>query len=99
VPFLTWQRTYAPQAGRGPVPTLAQLAWPAAEASAYGALTLGVVGLAGGVAAASPAAIRAAGGLLVVGALAFVAALGHVLSHRAPRASSRPAATPRVATP
>ena len=31
VPFLVWYRVYAPRAGRQPVPTLAQLSWPAAE--------------------------------------------------------------------
>ncbi len=46
IPFLVWYRVYSPQAGRAPVPTLAQLGWPAAEALAYGLLTCGVAGLA-----------------------------------------------------
>ena len=33
VPFLVWYRAYGPRAGREPVPTLAQLSWPRAEAT------------------------------------------------------------------
>lgn len=96
VPFLTWHRTYAPQAGRGPVPTLAQLGWPAAEATAYGFLTGGIVVLTAAVATGSPAWTRAAGALLALGALAFAATLGHVLSHLAPGERPRPAAPVQV---
>ena len=98
VPFLTWHRTYAPQAGRGPVPTLAQLGWPAAEGTAYAFLTGGTVVLAAAVATGSPAWARAAGALLTLGALAFAATLGHVLSHLAPGKRWRPAARVEVGT-
>ena len=50
IPFLVWYRVYSPQAGRAPVPTLAQLGWPAAEALAYGLLTGGVAALAAALA-------------------------------------------------
>ena len=92
MPFLTWHRTYAPHVGRVPVPTLAQLSWPAAEALAYVLLTGGIAGLAGAVAAGSAAWIRAAGVLLTLGALAFGLALVYVLSHRAPDVAGRVAA-------
>jgi hypothetical protein len=91
VPFLVWYRTYAPRVGQAPVPTLGQLAWPAAERIAYAGLTGGTLALAMAVAAGRPGWIRAAGILLAAGALAFAAVLGRVLSHlmgagrRAPR--------------
>jgi hypothetical protein len=91
VPFLVWYRVYAPHAGRQPVPTLAQLAWPLAERVAYAGLTGGVLALAGAVAAAVPVAVEAAGMALAVGALAFAAALGRTLSCLLPGGAARPA--------
>jgi hypothetical protein len=96
VPFLVWYRVYAPRAGREPVPTLAQLAWPPAERLAYGCLTGGVLALAGAVVAATPAAIEAAGLAVAVGALAFAAALGRTLLHLLPGAASRHASPLRA---
>jgi hypothetical protein len=72
---------YAPRAGRAPVPTLAQLGWPGAEAAAWALLTVGTLALAVAVAIASVPAIRGAGALLVLGAGAFAAALVRVLGH------------------
>ena len=89
VPFLVWYRVYAPHAGRQPVPTLAQLSWPAAERLAYAGLTGGVLGLAGAIAAAAPAAIEAAGLAVAVGALAFAGALGRTLLSLLPGAAGR----------
>lgn len=91
VPFLVWQRVYAPRAGRTAVPTLAQLGWPRAEAAAYGLLTVGTAGLAAAVAVGNVAGIRAAGGLLTLGALAFAAALARVLAHLSAAAHRRAA--------
>ena len=79
VPFLVWYRAYSPRAGREPVPTLAQISWPRAEGLAYGLLTGGVALLAVSVLSGEAAWIRAAGTVLALGALAFVAALGRVL--------------------
>ncbi|HKZ04366.1 MAG TPA: hypothetical protein VJU81_02760 [Methylomirabilota bacterium] len=83
VPFLVWYRVYSPQAGRAAVPTLAQLAWPRMEALAYALLVSGIILLALGVGAAEVRWIRGAGVVLVLGALALAAALGHVLRHLA----------------
>jgi hypothetical protein len=85
VPFLVWYRVYAPRAGRGPVPTLAQLSWPRAEAAAYVLLTGGLAALAVAVAAGDVNWIRAAGLTVTAGALAFAATLGRVLAHLASR--------------
>ena len=90
VPFLVWYRVYAPRAGREPVPTLAGLAWPAAERLAYGFLTAGILGLALAIAAGAPPAITAASGAVAAGALALAAALGRTLLHLLPRGSRGP---------
>lgn len=81
VPFLVWYRTYAPRAGREPVPTLAQLSWPRAEGCAYLLLTGGLALLAASVLVGEAVWIRAAGAVLALGALAFAAALAHVLGY------------------
>jgi hypothetical protein len=83
VPFLVWQRVYAPRVGRARVPTLAELSWPRAEAVAYVGLATGPLALAAAVAAGHVAWIRAAGVLLALGAVAFGAALARVLTHLA----------------
>ena len=81
VPFLVWYHAYSPRAGREPVPTLAELSWPRAEALAYGLLTGGIVLLAATVLVGESIWIRAAGVVLALGALAFTAALSRVLTH------------------
>ena len=81
VPFLVWYHAYNPRAGREPVPTLAELSWPRAEALAYGLLTGGIVLLAATVLVGESIWIRAAGVVLALGALAFAAALSQVLTH------------------
>jgi hypothetical protein len=86
VPFLVWQRVYAPRAGRAAVPTLGQLGWRHAEAAAYALLTAGTLVLA-----------AAAAVLLTLGALAFAATLARVLSHLAAGAPRRPAPIPTAA--
>lgn len=84
VPFLVWYRVYGPRAGREPVPTLAQISWPAAEGASFALLTAGVVALAAAAVAGDPAWIRAAGLVVAAGAVAFGAALGRVLHHMLP---------------
>jgi hypothetical protein len=102
VPFLVWYRAYSPRAGREPVPTLAALTWPRAEALAYALLIGGIVLLAAAVLAGDVAWIRAAGAALALGALAFAATLARVLGHllrpiRAPRPGpARPAPPPTL---
>jgi hypothetical protein len=96
VPFLVWYRVYAPHAGRRPVPTLAQLSWPAAERVAYACLTGGVLALAGATAMAAPTAIEAAGLAVALGALAFAASLGRTLLSLLPGAAARHAAPLRA---
>ncbi|MBI4590023.1 MAG: hypothetical protein HY725_14410 [Candidatus Rokubacteria bacterium] len=81
VPFLVWYRVYGGRAGPEPVPTLAQLSWPAAERLSYWLLTGGILALALAVAGASPRGIRAAGIALAAGALAFAATLIRVVGH------------------
>lgn len=92
VPFLVWYRAYSPRVGREPVPTLAQLGWPAAEAIAWALLAGGMAALALAAYAGDPAAIRGAGLLVAAGAAAFAATLGRVLHHLMPGAARRPAA-------
>lgn len=79
VPFLVWYRVYSPRAGKAPVPTLAQLSWPHAEGLAYLLLTAGFVLLPLAAAAGQAEWIRAAGAVMVLGALAFAAAIIRVL--------------------
>jgi hypothetical protein len=93
VPFLVWYRVYGPQAGRAPVPTLAQLCAPRAEALAVILLAAGTALLAVTVVVGDVTWIRAAGVVLALGALAFAVALGRVLRHLA----ATP--TPRLAPP
>jgi hypothetical protein len=97
VPFLLWQRAYAPMVGRAPVPTLAQLAWPAGERLAYLGLTAGTAGLAAAVATGSVGGIRTAGSVLAVGAAAFAASLARVVARAAAGARRLPAAGPAPA--
>jgi Cytochrome C and Quinol oxidase polypeptide I len=84
IPFLVWYRIYSPQAGRAPVPTLAQLGWPAAEGLAYALLTGGVAALAAALAIGHARLIGAAGVILAAGAVCFAAAVARVLHHMAP---------------
>ncbi len=89
VPFLVWYRVYSPRAGKERVPTLPDLSWVRAEGAACVLLTAGFIALAGAVIGGSAEAIRAAGVVLALGALAFGAALGRVLAllaHAAPAA-------------
>jgi hypothetical protein len=81
VPFLVWYRAYSPRVGRAPVPTLAQLAPPAAEAAAFGLLTAGMAALAGAALLGEVWAIRAAGALVAAGAFAFALTLARVIGH------------------
>jgi hypothetical protein len=92
VPFLVWYRAYAGRVGAEPVPALAQLGCPAAEATAFVGLTGGVVVLAVAVWLGEPAAIRFAGALLAAGALAFATALASALQHLGHARASRPLA-------
>lgn len=84
VSFIVWFRVYAPRAGRGAVPTLAQLGWRGGEAAAYVLLTAGVATLAVAVALGDPVLVRAAGIVLAAGALAFAATLIRMLHHVLP---------------
>jgi len=101
VPFLVWYHAYSPRAGREPVPTLTQIAWPRAEGLAYLLLTGGVVLLAATVLSGEAAWIRAAGAVLALGSLAFAGALVRVLGHlwpSAPGAPTWPPHSPRLRT-
>jgi len=96
VPFLVWCRVYGPRAGREPVPTLAQLSWPRAEATACVLLTGGVLLLAASVAAGQAARIQLAGVVLLLGALSFAAALARVMKRLAGGADHAAALAVRV---
>jgi hypothetical protein len=84
VPFLVWYRVYAPRAGRTPVPGLADLRWPTAEAIAFVGLTVGVATLAAGVAMSHADTIRAGSVIVLVGTVGFAATLGTMLHHLLP---------------
>ena len=84
IPFLVWYQAYAPRVGRTPVPTLAQLSWPAGEGAAAVLLAGGVPALALAVLGGDATWIRLAGLLTATGALAFAAALARVLHHLMP---------------
>jgi len=94
IPFLVWYRVYGPQVGRAAVPSLAQLSWRRAEAAAYVCLVGGTAALAVALAAGQPLAIAGAGGVIAVGALAFVGVLARVLVHLGRKASSPAAPAP-----
>lgn len=99
VPFLVWYRVYSGRVGKGPVPTLAQLSSPRAEAAAYALLAGGTIALAVTTAIGDPGFIRAAGATTAAGAVAFVAILVRVLRHfaaarGAPGATSSPGPGP-----
>jgi hypothetical protein len=81
IPFLVWYRAYSPYVGRAPVPTLAQLSWPVAGALAFVLLSVGMASLALAVIVGEVWAIRAAGAIVAVGALAFAATLARVIGH------------------
>lgn len=83
IPFLVWYRVYSPRAGRAPVPTLAQLGWPAAERLAYGLLTGGIAALAAALATGHARLIGAAGIVLAAGAVCFAATVASALHHMA----------------
>jgi hypothetical protein len=95
VPFLVWYRAYGPHVGRRPVPTLAELGWPAGEGAAYVLLTTGLAALAIGTISGRASAITGAGLLVAAGALAFglvlIRVLGHLrsLAHTAPAPQAR----------
>jgi hypothetical protein len=93
VPFLVWYRAYGPLAGRRPVPTLAQLGWPAGEGTAYALLTTGLATLAIAIGIGDAAVITIAATLVAAGGLAFGLALVRVLGHL--RARARQAASPQ----
>jgi hypothetical protein len=93
VPFLVWYRAYGAQAGRRPVPRLADLGWPAGERTAYALLTSGMIALAIGAAAGDAAAITTGGILVATGGLAFGLVLARVLGHL--RARAHQAAPPQ----
>ena len=97
IPFLVWYRVYSPQVGRAPVPTLAQLGWPAGEALAYALLTGGVAALAAALAVGDARLIGAAGVILAAGAICFAAAVARVLHHMAPCGRQPAAAGARTA--
>jgi hypothetical protein len=84
VPFLVWYRAYAPHAGRGRVPALADLGSRAAERLAFGALVLGTGALAAAVGAGQEAAIRVASVIVLAGALAFATTIAATLHHLVP---------------
>ncbi|HEU4369377.1 MAG TPA: hypothetical protein VFV05_14235 [Methylomirabilota bacterium] len=84
VPFLVWYRVYAPRAGREPVPTLPDLAWPAVERLAWALLTAGFAALPVALWLGEPLGIRAAGVVVAAGALAYAATLARVLHHLLP---------------
>jgi hypothetical protein len=98
VPFLVWYRIYAPQVGKAQVPALPQLAWPPAEATAYGLLTAAMILLPIAIATGHVVWIRATAAVLSLGALAFGVSLGRILWHlargTARAAAARPAAAP-----
>jgi len=91
VPFLVWYRVYGSRAGKERVPMLADMSWAPAEGAAGALLPAGFIALAVAVASGNTEAIRAAGVVLALGALAFGCALGVVLAHLARRVPSRAA--------
>jgi hypothetical protein len=94
VPFLVWYRVYAPRIGKAPVPTLAQLSWPAAERLAYGLLSGGVLLLAGALVTGDATWIGFAGSVVALGALAFIVTLARLLHHLTPCAARHRSAGP-----
>ena len=88
VPFLVWYRVYSSRVGKERVPALPDLSWPHAEGAACVLLAIGFVALTGAMASGSAEAIRAAGGIVTLGAFAFATGLVRVLAHLAHRNST-----------
>ncbi len=99
VPFLVWYRAYGPLVGRAPVPTMAQLSWPAAEGMAFALLVTGMSALTLAVGAGDATAIRAAATLVAAGAIFFGAALARVVHHPVPCFTRRAPLAGSVVTP
>ncbi|HUF90991.1 MAG TPA: hypothetical protein VMR23_01350 [Candidatus Limnocylindria bacterium] len=99
VPFLVWYRAYGPLVGRRPVPTMAQLSWPAAEGVAFVLLVTGMGALAVAAGIGQATAIRAAGLVVAAGAVAFGAALARVVHHLVPCAMRPGPLTRKPAAP
>jgi hypothetical protein len=89
VPFLVWYRAYGATAGREPVPTIAELSSPTAEAVAYAFLVVGMLALPAALIVGDVVFIRLAGLGLAAGALAFVVTLARALRHVLPRGVGR----------
>jgi hypothetical protein len=85
VPFLVWYRVYGSRAGKERVPTLPDLSCVHAEGATCVLLVVGFLALPAAMAGGHVEAIRIAGIILTLGALAFAAALGRVLMHLADR--------------
>lgn len=84
VPFLVWYHRYAPRAGKGPVPTVAELYSARGAAWAGVLLTGGAVALVGGVALAAALPVRIGAAVLLAGALVEAAQMS-ALALRHPR--------------
>jgi hypothetical protein len=89
VPFLVWYRAYGPLVGRAPVPTMAELSWPAAERMAFVLLVAGMSTLAIAAGTGDATAIRAGGILVAAGAVCFATSLARVVHHAIPRLMPR----------
>ena len=94
VPFLVWYQAYARRAGRAPVPTLAELSWVPGERLAWVLLTTGTATLAVALWVGDAVWIRAAGLVVVAGAITFAATLAGVLRHLVRRLAPAGAAVP-----
>jgi hypothetical protein len=99
VPFLVWYRAYGHLVGRAPVPSMAQLSWPAAERVAFVLFVTGMSALAIAAGAGDATAIRGAAMLVAAGAVAFGASLARVVHHVTPRVMPRAPLAGRAVTP
>jgi hypothetical protein len=81
IPFLVWYQRYAPHAGKGPVPTLAQLGWPKGEGVAWVFLTGAMILMPVAVVSGEAGWICGTAVLLSLGALAFAVSIACALRH------------------
>jgi hypothetical protein len=98
VPFLIWYRAYGPLVGRAPVPSMAQLSWPAAEGAAFASLVTGMIALTLAVGVGDATGIRAAATLVAAGAVFFGAALARIVYHAVGSVERRAARGPQSTT-
>lgn len=81
LPFLVWQKVYAPRIGRAPVPALAEMLSPIVQAGGYWAYLAALAGVVAAALTGSAALARGASILWLLAIVFFLANAARVLGH------------------